>query len=119
VRTVSEILEAAKSGGEWPTHEECFWAMQALEQAWTMTSRKYREQVYTPKRDDLAKMLCENDFTMGKSCMGADPKVWLGPDRDYSKPENRKRREVSVKLYDKALKGELPNQMDPRKSGGG
>lgn len=110
MRTLSEILEAAKTGGPWPTHEECFWAMQALEQAWSMTARKYREQVYTPKREDLAKMLCENDFTMSKSCLGADPKVWLGPDRDYSKPENRRRREISVKLYDKALRGELPNQ---------
>jgi hypothetical protein len=110
MRTTAEILEAAKTGGEWPTHEECFWAMQALEQAWTMTARKYREQVFTPKRDDLAKTLCENDFTMGKSCMSADPKTWLGPDRDYSKPENRKRRAVSVKIYEKALAGELPNQ---------
>lgn len=110
MRTVEEILEAAKSGGEWPTHEECFWAMQALEQAWSMTARKYREQVHTPKSDALSKSLCENDFQMGKSLMGADPKKWLGPDRDYSKPENRKRREICLKLYDKASRGELPNQ---------
>lgn len=113
MRSVGEILEAAKSGSEWPTHEECFWAMLALEQAWIMTSSKYREQVFTPKRDDLAKMLCENDFRMGKSCMDADPKVWLGPDRDYSNPENRKRRAISLKLYEKASKGELPNQRKP------
>ena len=110
MRTTSEILEAAKTGGEWPSHEECFWAMQALEQAWMMTSSNYREQVSAPKRDDLAKMLCEGAFTMGKSCMGAPPKTWLGPDRDYSKPENRKRRAIAVKLFDKALAGELPNQ---------
>jgi len=110
VRTTEQILEVAKSGGEWPTHEECFWAMQALEQAWLMTSSKYREQVFEPKSDALAKALCENDFTMSKSMFGADPKTWLGPSRDYSKPENRKRRETCVKLYDKAARGELPNQ---------
>jgi hypothetical protein len=118
VRSVGEILEAAKSGGQWPTHEECFWAMQALEQAWLMTSRKYREQVFTPKRDELAKTLCENDFQMGKRLMAADPKVWLGPDRDYSKPENRKRREIAVKLFDKACEGELPNQKRAPGAGG-
>lgn len=110
MRTLSEILDAAKTGGEWPTHEECFWAMQALEQAWIMTQRKYGEQVYSPKSDTLAKMLCENNFTMSKSCLASDPQKWLGPDRDYSKPENRKRREIALKLYDKASKGELPNQ---------
>lgn len=110
MRTVSEILDAAKSGGEWPTHEECFWAMQALEQAWIMTGSKYREQVHSPKSDTLAKMLCESDFQMSKSLLGADPKTWLGPSRDYSKPENRQRREIALKLYDKASCGELPTQ---------
>lgn len=110
MRTVSEILEAAKSGGEWPTHEECFWAMQALEQAWVSTSRKYREQVCKPKPEEFAHALCENDFQMGKSLMATDPKTWLGPDRDYSRPENRKRREISMKLFNKALNGELPTQ---------
>lgn len=110
MRTLSEILDAAKAGGEWPTHEECFWAMQALEQAWIMTGIKYREQVHSPKSEALAKMLCENNFQMGKSCLGADPKTWLGPSRDYSNPENRKRREIALRLYDKAAKGELPNQ---------
>jgi len=127
VRTVSEILEAAKSGGDWPTHEECFWAMQALEAAWMMTSRKYREQVFTPRTEALAKTLCENDFQMGKGLMSAEPKTWLGPDRDYSNPENRRRREISVRLYETALKGELPNQRasltpvsdDGQKDGGG
>ncbi len=110
MRTIEEILEAAKSGGEWPTHEECFWTMQALEQGWLMTQRKYHEQVFSPKSEPLAKQLAENDFEMGKRCMLADPRTWLGPDRDYSKPENRKRREVALGLYRKAARGELQNQ---------
>lgn len=110
MRTVGEILDAAKAGGEWPTHEECFWVMQALEQAWLMTSSKYREQVFSPKRTDLAKMLCENNFQMAKRLMAANPKTWLGPTRDYSRPENRKRREIAVKLYDAAASGNLPTQ---------
>ena len=110
MRTTSEILEATKTGGEWPTHEECFWALQALEQAWMMTQQKYREQVFSPKSEARAKMLCENDHAMSKSCLDAQPQKWLGPDRDYSKPENRKRREMSLRLFDKALRGELPNQ---------
>lgn len=112
MRTTAEILDAAKSGGEWPSHEECFWAMQALEQAWIRTSRKYREQVVTPKSDTLSKMLCENDFQMSKTMLNADPKHWLGPDRDYSKPENRKRRDIALKLYDKAARGELTPTKD-------
>lgn len=112
MRTLAEILEASKTGGEWPTHEECFWAMQALEQAWVMTARKYREQVHAPKSEALAKTLCENDFQMGKSVMATDPKKWLGPDRDYSKPENRKRRAISIKLYERAMRGELPKATD-------
>ncbi len=110
MRTTEEILEAAKSGGEWPSHEECFWAMQALEQGWLMTQRKYHEQVFSPKAETLARALAENDFTMGKSCMTAQPNVWLGPDRDYSNPENRKRRATSLGIYAKAARGELPNQ---------
>lgn len=110
MRTLSEILDASKDGGERPTHDECFWAMQALEQVWMMTQRKYHEQVLTPKAEPLARMLVENDFTMSNSCLSADPQKWLGPSRDYSKPENRKRREMSVKLFEKAARGELPNQ---------
>lgn len=47
---------------------------------------------------------------MAKRCMISDPKTWLGPDRDYSKPENRKRREVALGLYRAAAAGTLPNQ---------
>lgn len=108
MRTLNEILDASKTGGEWPTHEECFWAMQALEQLWMMTGNKYREQVVTPKAPALAHQLCDNDFQAGKRALNADPKTWLGPDRDYSRPENRKRRDVAMKLYDLAAAGKLP-----------
>jgi hypothetical protein len=110
MRTLSEILDVAKTGGEWPTHEECFWAMQALEQVWTMTQRAYQDQVFAPRSEAAARMKAENNFQMAKRCLGANPKTWLGPDRDYSKPENRKRREIALKIYDKASKGELPTQ---------
>lgn len=101
MRTVSEILEAAKSGGERPSHDECFWAMQALEQAWIMTANDYRNQVFTPKTEAIAKMVCENDFQRSKRMLAADPQGWLGPSRDYSNAENRKRRETMVRVFEK------------------
>lgn len=109
MRTTGEILEAIKAG-EMPTHDECYWALQACESGWLMTQRKYHEQVFSPKREDLAKTLAENDFQTGKRCMEANPQTWLGPDRDYRKPENRKRRATSVKIYEAAMRGDLPNQ---------
>lgn len=109
MRTTGEILEAIKRG-EMPTHDECYWALQVLELGWLTSQRKYFEQVHAPKPEALAKTLAENDFQYGKRAMAADPQVWLGPERDYRKPENRKRREISVKLFDKAMRGELPNQ---------
>ena len=107
MRTVSEILDAAKTGGERPSHEECYWAMLALEQIWCMTQRAYGNQIYTPKKDNFAKMTLENNFKTGKTMLAADPQYWLGPSHDWSNQENRKRREVSLKIWDKAVNGEL------------
>lgn len=112
MRTLDEILEAAKSGGERPTHDECYWAMLACEAMWHWMQRHYQEALFgtKPRSDAAVKLRCEADFQMAKRALAADPKHWLGPDRDWSKPENRERRAASIKLYEKALAGQLPNQ---------
>lgn len=108
MRTTNEILDAAKTGGEWPSHRECYFAMLALEQIWVMTQQAYGNQVYTPKKDNFAKLTLEGNFQTGKTMLANDPEYWLGPNHDWSDPENRRRREVSLKIWDKAVKVELP-----------
>jgi hypothetical protein len=109
MRTLNEILEAAKNGGPWPSHEECYWAMLAIESQWIWIDRHYREAVLVNKNPKLTEVRLENDFQMSKRLLAADPKVWLGPDRDWSKPENRKRRATAIKLYEKIASKREPS----------
>ncbi len=109
MRTTGEILDAIATG-EVPTHEECYWALQAISMQLNTTMSKYHEQVFSPKADGIAKAIAETNFQSAKRCMAANPQKWVGPDFDYRDPANRKRREISLKLFDKAMKGELPNQ---------
>ena len=108
-RTLSDILEAAKDGGPTPSADELLYAMLALEQLWAWDARHYCEAVLTPPKEQFAKMRLENDFQRGKKAMAMDPKTWLGPNHDWSNPENRKRRGIALKLYERAAAGTLPN----------
>lgn len=108
MRTLGEILEAAKDGGPTPAPEELLYAMLALEQLWAWDARHYWEAVLSDKKDAFVKMRLENDFQRAKKAMNIDPKTWLGPNHDWSKPKNRKRRTVAVKLYERAAAGTLP-----------
>jgi hypothetical protein len=110
MRTLSDILEAAKDGGSPPLAEELLYAMLALEQLWSWDARHYREAVLGDKKPEFVKMRLENDFQRGKKAMAVDPKVWLGPNHDWNNPENRRRRAVAVKLYERAVAGTLPQK---------
>lgn len=108
MKTLGEIIEALKTGGTTPSSDELTYACLALEQLWVWDARHYREAVLTPKAESFMKMRLENDFQRGKKALLADPKVWLGPSHDWSNPENRKRRAVAVRLYERAVTGQLP-----------
>lgn len=102
MRSLGDILDAAKSG-ERPTDDECYFAMLACEQLFIMTQRLHGEAIFGAKPQTPATLQrrAEENFQMAKRAMATDPKTWLGPNNDWTNPDNRKRRETALKLFAK------------------
>lgn len=102
MRAFSEIIEDALSGGM-PSHEECYWAMLALQSASVLDkSTLYRELLKDPPTAlPFRKLMAENSHTMWKALSAKSPKEWLGPDHDPSRPEVQQRREMSLRIWKK------------------
>jgi len=112
MRTLGDIIEDAKSGSM-PTHEECYWAMLAVESLHSFAAlRVLKMTAGEPVKEVVRREYGRSSWSMSKSALKADPKKWLGPNHDPSNPEVQRFRSMSLKLMDKALAGELPNQQE-------
>ncbi len=106
MRTLLEIIEAAKDG-QMPTHEECYWALLALEALHGFDSRALLEMPENAKgmgAEGLALWLditSSESFNRFKAALNRPPKAWLGPANDPSNPECQRRRELGKRLLDK------------------
>lgn len=102
MRTLSEIIESAKEG-TMPTHEECYWAMLTYESMLNIDHRQLREVLMTEKPipESFRKIKAENSFNMYKNALNKPPKDWMGPNNDPSNPEYQKRRQISIKIFNK------------------
>lgn len=96
MRTLGEIIESAKDG-QMPTHEECYWAILS-----DLANRP--NKIFGPE------WYWKESFNRRKRAYEKDPKTYVGPNNDPANPDYQKRREIALKICDKAMKGELPNQ---------
>lgn len=101
MRTLFEIIEAAKSGKK-PTYDECYWAMLALDSLGSFDRMSLRK-LATPGNVTSAKFEWSESFRRIKRALDRDPKKWMGPNNDPSKPEYQKRRNMFKKLVDKVI----------------
>ena len=105
-RTLSQILGDAKVGVR-PTHDECYRALLALDALGTLDAGAIRRLVKRASKgmgERLADIETDSHFRRYKSALAADPKVWLGPDHDPTRPEVAKRVKASRALVDRLSK---------------
>lgn len=98
MRTLGEILEAAKSGQR-PSPDECYWSLLALEALATFDSAAWVRLV---EGHGSAMTAYEEQFALWKRALAADPQVWVGPNNDPANPAVQRRRKMALGLFAKA-----------------
>lgn len=79
MRILSEIIDDVVEG-EIPSHEECYWALQAYRFMLNMDHRQLREELLREFRQPevIRKMKAEASFDMYKGALSKSPKEWCG-----------------------------------------
>lgn len=76
MRTLFEIVEGARDGRK-PSHDECYFAMLALDALLGMDHRDLREVCLDP-RPLKCRLKMDGSFERFKAALDADPQQWLG-----------------------------------------
>jgi hypothetical protein len=105
MRTLYEIIEAAKSGNK-PTHDECYWAMLALSALSFFDKRDLREIAHGKVNKIMTPEWRANEsWNRWKRALDKSPKEWVGPNNDPANPDYQKMRKAGLALLDKVMKG--------------
>jgi len=105
MRTLLEIIDSAKSG-QMPTHEECYYAMLALSALHYFDHRALLGLVDEKHSQKWwIELQSDESFKRFKVALDKSPKDWIGWEEDPANPEYQQRRNIGIKLFDKALKG--------------
>lgn len=99
MRTLSEILSTAESG-EMPPHDECYWALIAMTKLEAFDSSDMIRNL-VEKSPAIVEMRARESVQRRTRAYAADPKVWLGPEHDPTRPEVQERRRAAQKLFEK------------------
>jgi len=102
MRTLSEIIESAKDGNM-PTHEECYWAMLAVNAVAFLDHRALNELANRPSKLLSPKFQWEESFRRWKSALNRDPKSYVGWNNDPSNSDYQKMRSASLRLMNKIM----------------
>ena len=110
MRTLGDILEAVKAN-QAATEEELRYALLAAD-ALRHFDHSFLFRFAGPDAPNAlrAKMEGTETFNRAKRAFAVDPKSYVGWNNDPANPEYQKRRAVALKIFDKAMRGELPNQ---------
>lgn len=79
MRILSQIIDDMIEG-KMPSHEECYWALQAYRFMLNMDHRQLREELLKEFRQPevIRKMKAEASFDMYKGALNKSPKEWCG-----------------------------------------
>ncbi len=99
-RTLSDILILAKTGNM-PTHDECYYAMLAMESLSIFDGIAFRRLASKPSKFLTPMKQYEESFNRWQKALNESPKEWLGTNNDPKLPEVAKRIKYSKKIYDK------------------
>lgn len=106
MRTLFEIIEAAKSG-DVTTHEECLYALLAYSGLSYFDSSALRNLAFGPSKFRTPQFEAEESHRRWKLALEKSPKEWLGPDNDPANPECQRRRQLARKVFDKVRKADV------------
>lgn len=114
MRTLGEIIESARNGDK-PSHEECYWAMLALDSLQNFDQHALMDLAGLERNrwDNClvgVEAKAEQSFERVKRALKASPKDWVGWENDPANPDFQAMRRIALHIADLAIKGELPNQ---------
>ena len=110
MRTLYEIIEDVKTNRK-PDYEELRYALLASDSLSTLALMDLRKVLFNNPSPMIIEMM-KNDMKYSKA-LNKSPKEWLGWSNDPENPEYQLFHKMGLKLVDKAIKGELPNQIKP------
>lgn len=98
MRTLFEIIESAKDGSK-PTHDECYWAMLALDALHNFDARDVMEMKSDSElRRDLR---ASESFNRNKRTLNIPPDKWIGWNNDPANPEYQRMRKMAFGILAK------------------
>lgn len=100
MRTLLEIIEDAKNGNM-PTHEECYWAMLAIDSLAYFDHRALSQLAHEPSRFRTPEREAAESFRRNKTAYATSPKDWVGPTNDPANPDYHRLRKAAFKVLDK------------------
>lgn len=79
MRILSEIIDDMIDG-KMPSHEECYWALQAYRFMLNTDHRHLRDELLAEPRTNewIRKMKAQTSFEMYKGALNKSPKEWCG-----------------------------------------
>lgn len=102
MRTLGEILDSADAGGI-PDHQECYWAMLALNSLLGFDHRELlKAGVSAEAWSRVGSLKAEESFRRLKTALAVSPQHWVGPEHDPRRPEVQERKRLSRKIFEKA-----------------
>jgi hypothetical protein len=112
MRTLYDIIEATKKN-ERPEYDELRYSILVMTGILNLVNHELAEIYVTgkmPSEFSRKLKLSGGSVTMYGEALRKPPKEYLGWNNDPENPDYQRFHEIGLKLVDKALKGELPNQ---------
>lgn len=107
MKTLGDIIEACKDGQKLP-YEDVFYALIAMDALSSFDTMALRKLAFDPPAKLMtAEWQANESWDRWKRAYEKPPKEWLGWNNDPENPDYQKRRTVALKLYAKAMNGEL------------
>lgn len=104
MRTLAEIIDGAKDGNK-PTHDECYFAMLALDALSDFTTRDLRNVGFHTRSAKLIgfRRLADEDHRRWHRALNTPPDKYLGPNNTPGTPEQKAGRRMAKKVMKRVL----------------